>query len=126
MPLILKNRRGFLSLALKTGTSLVPVICFGENNLYTVQEIFKDSWLSNLVKKYLHSPILIFYGNFLFPRKAPVWVVVGKPVLVDQSIEKPTETDIDSLQNRYIEALKQLYDENKGKYQHSDVELILT
>ncbi|CAF5165289.1 unnamed protein product, partial [Rotaria magnacalcarata] len=40
MILYLKSRKGFIQLALKYGASIVPVISFGENELYERRNFF--------------------------------------------------------------------------------------
>lgn len=77
----LKKRKGFVKVALKTGTSLVPVITFGETDLYE-QVIFKEnSFLDKLqafLKKVLGIAPVIFYGQFgVVPFRKPL-NVVGK------------------------------------------------
>ena len=41
---------------------------------------------------------------------------VGKPIEVEKK-ENPTDADIRHLQERYVDALKQLFEENKEKYE---------
>eukprot|EP00435_Cladocopium_sp_Y103_P073224 s16_g42.t2 len=44
MRLVLQNRKGFARLALRTGAALVPVLGFGENDLYSTVQFEKHTW----------------------------------------------------------------------------------
>ncbi|UJR13194.1 hypothetical protein I4U23_000216 [Adineta vaga] len=104
--LYLKKRKGFVKLALEYGASLVPVISFGENELY---------------RRYKNIP----WGRLLFghiPLRRPVTTVVGKPIHVDKNLN-PTSEDIDQLHQKYIQSLEQLYEFNKHKYGFGHVKL---
>lgn len=47
---------------------------------------------------------------------------VGKPIDVKQNKE-PTDEEISSLHNIYVENLRQLYDEHKDQYGNGNVQL---
>jgi len=49
-------------------------------------------------------------------------LLVGKAIHVNQNID-PTSEDIDKLHNEYLQAIQQLYEDNKTKYGLSHVEL---
>ena len=46
------------------------------------------------------------------------YFVVGKPVDVQKN-ENPTKEDVQDLQDRYVTALKELFEEYRGKYEPS-------
>ncbi|CAF1241417.1 unnamed protein product [Rotaria sp. Silwood1] len=111
--IIIGGRR---ELALKYGASIVPVISFGENELYERRTFFR------LI------PNGIPWGQLLMghiPLRRRVITVVGKPIHVVQ-IDYPTSTDIDQLHNDYIQAVEQLFIDNKNKYgfEHVQLEII--
>ncbi|CAF1293577.1 unnamed protein product [Rotaria sp. Silwood1] len=113
MILYLKTRKGFVRLALKHGASLVPVISFGENELYQRHAFF------NLI------PNGIAWGRFLVghvPLRRPVVTVVGKPIHVQQKVN-PTSEDIDQLHHQYIQSVEELFEVNKHKYRLEHVKL---
>jgi len=133
--LILKPRKGFIKLALKTGSSLVPVFAFGENNLFNQVSNPPGSMLRKIQEK-IQSMIafapVFFYGRGVFqytfgmiPHRRPVHVVVGKPTEVAK-IENPTYEEIEALQKIYIEELRKLFEENKEKYEKDpNIKLII-
>ncbi|XP_076343975.1 2-acylglycerol O-acyltransferase 2-like isoform X1 [Tachypleus tridentatus] len=123
--LVLKRRKGFVRLALRHGVPLVPVFCFGENDLFDQVNNPDGSWLRKMQDKLTHrlgfSPPL-FYGRGVFqynvgylPYRRPVTTVVGKPIEVEQN-ENPTDEEVNSLHSRYMEDLQNLFNEYKDKY----------
>ncbi|CAF1005135.1 unnamed protein product [Adineta steineri] len=111
MILYLKKRKGFVELVLKHGASLVPVISFGENELYQRSTCFNLPW-----------------GRFIFrhiPLRRSIITVVGKPIHVKQNIN-PISQDIDQIHNEYIRAVEQLFEFNKNKYDlgHVNLEIV--
>lgn len=65
MCLTLKKRKGFVRLALRNGASLVPVISFGENDLY--HTMHEEGSLYNRIQekivKLIGMPLPMFYGK---------------------------------------------------------------
>lgn len=120
-----KNRKGFVRMALKYGASLVPLFSFGENNIYTQVDNPEGSRLRRaqnfLTRVFGFSPP-IFHGRGIFnytfgllPYRRPIYTVVGKPIDVDKVVE-PTKEEVDRLHQRYIQELTQLFDEHKVEY----------
>ena len=122
--LTLGKRKGFVKIALETGSPLVPTYGFGETNVYHNLADGRprlQKWLKWAQKKIGFAIPLIHgrgYFNYHFgilPHRHPINVVVGLPIDV-QKIEKPTQADIDKLHAKYVEALIALYKENKDVY----------
>ena len=113
---IIKRRRGIFKLALETGTSIVPIISFGEDKLFTMIEISPhiQAWLEPydlcICIPTLYS-IRKWLGILHNPLKDPITSVVGKPIPVEK-VGIPSEAEISELRERYILALKDLFKEN--------------
>ncbi|KAG5195358.1 hypothetical protein JEQ12_012647 [Ovis aries] len=121
--LTLRNRKGFVRLALRHGASLVPVYSFGENDIFRVKAFAPDSWqhlLQVTSKKLLSFCPCIFWGRGLFSAKSwgllplarPITTVVGRPIPVPQC-PQPTEEQVDHYHTLYMKALEQLFEEHK-------------
>jgi 2-acylglycerol O-acyltransferase 2 len=116
MDLVIQKRKGFAKIALETGSDLLPVLGFGENEIYSKL----DNILVRIINKFtmifkFAAPIFVGRGITLVPRKHPLVTVVGRPISVKR-IENPTEKDIDELHAKYLSELKNLYEANKDKY----------
>ncbi|XP_022174295.1 2-acylglycerol O-acyltransferase 2-like [Myzus persicae] len=132
--LILKNRKGFIRVALQTGASLVPVFSFGETNVYGLGEAEPNSFwdkVLKLIKWKSGNKVPVGRGFFQYsfgivPRRHPIVTVVGKPIDVPK-IVKPEKEDIEKYHRIFIDELTKLFEENKTKYsKHPDeMELIL-
>ncbi len=123
--LILKRRKGFIRMALKTGASLVPVISFGENDLFCQMENPTGSKLRAFQDRMKHWTSVGFpcwwgrglseksFGWLAFRR--PVYTVVGRPIEVAMCAE-PGEAEVDELHAAYLKELERLFDEFKGRF----------
>jgi 2-acylglycerol O-acyltransferase 2 len=105
------GRKGFINLALTTGSSLVPVYVFGEKHLYH-RKLLSEK-LRLFLLKVLKFPVLLFYGRFftLLPlpaRKEGLLVVVGTPIPVEK-VAEPTTAQVDALHARYTQELRELF-----------------
>lgn len=119
MILNIAKKRGIFKMALETGTPLVPILVYGENEIYKVSPSWLLKILNNFVLKYnLFLPIPTFKSCYkwlrLFnePLKAPVKTYAGSPIEV-QKIINPTDEDILKLREIYFIQLRKLYKETK-------------
>nr|UEK51601.1 PAGAT-like protein [Parasacculina yatsui] len=123
--IILASRKGFVKVALTTGTSLVPSFSFGETETYAQVSNPEGSVLLRLQRWFRNrfglAPVLLMgrgifqYSFGVLPHRKPVTVVVGAPIYVDKT-DSPSQQDIDDLHARYMEALQKLYDSHKHNY----------
>eukprot|EP01090_Pellita_catalonica_P014773 TRINITY_DN3843_c0_g1_i1.p1 TRINITY_DN3843_c0_g1~~TRINITY_DN3843_c0_g1_i1.p1 ORF type:complete len:336 (-),score=23.65 TRINITY_DN3843_c0_g1_i1:705-1712(-) len=123
--LTLKNRKGFVRVALTAGANLVPVFSFGENDLWDQVDNPPGSKLRKWQDKFQEKvgfavPLIqgrgIFNYDFgILPHRRKVTSVVGSPLKLPK-IEKPTNDDINEWHAKYVEALTELYDTYREKY----------
>jgi len=115
--IILKRRKGFVKIALKNGISLVPVLNFGEVDIFDQIQHKVVTENNTILKKYLGFRLPTFYGRlFLWiPYAKPINIVTGVPIDCPK-IENPTDEDIQKYLDLYIAELQRIWDENKDKY----------
>ncbi|KAI9006090.1 diacylglycerol acyltransferase [Gaertneriomyces semiglobifer] len=118
--IILNKRKGFIKLAIQTGSSLVPTYTFGENDMF--YQVTKESFpflyeIQQELRKYLTFALPIYWGRYglLFPRRVRLTTVVGRPIHVPQNPE-PSREEVDKVHAEYTQALVELYTEWKGDY----------
>ncbi|XP_004872736.1 diacylglycerol O-acyltransferase 2-like protein 6 [Heterocephalus glaber] len=127
--ILLKERKGFVKLALETGAYLVPSYSFGENEIYN-QEVFPEgTWIrffqknfQKTLKKILGLNFCTFHGRGLtqgswgfLPFNRPITTVVGEPLPVPK-IERPNKETVDNYHSLYINALRKLFDQHKDEH----------
>lgn len=142
--LVLKKRKGFIKLALQSGTALVPVISFGETDIFDQVQAAEGSKLrkfQEFVRKLTSLAPVIPIGRGFFrdsigiiPRRKPltclgknsthpilgvyvnfVFFLVGKPVYVAK-VEDPTEDEINAVHEKFVNQLVDLFEQNKHRY----------
>lgn len=139
MRLILKRRKGFIKLAIRTGADLVPVLAFGENDLY--EQVRSDQHplihkVQMLVKHTMGFTIPLFHARGIFnydvglmPYRCPLNIVVGRPIRVvrEQDRDKVNDDYINELHSRYIQELVRLWEQWKDVFvqgRSSEIEII--
>ncbi|KAL0588961.1 Diacylglycerol O-acyltransferase 2-like protein 6 [Plecturocebus cupreus] len=127
--LFLKQRKGFVKLALKTGAYLVPSYSFGENEVFNQETFPEGTWLrlfqktlQDTVKKILGLNFCTFHGRGftrgswgLLPFNRPITTVVGEPLPIPK-IERPNQKTVDKYHALYISALRKLFNQHKVEY----------
>ncbi|KAF2752799.1 DAGAT-domain-containing protein [Pseudovirgaria hyperparasitica] len=136
MKLVLARRKGFVKIAIRTGADLVPVIGFGENDLYDQFDANIHPWvhkLQLLVKKIAGFTIPLFHARGVFnydvgmmPYRRPLNIVVGRPVKV-MAQEKPDPEYVDQVHDQYVTELKNMWEDWKdtfAKGRTGDLEIV--
>ncbi|KAI0242578.1 diacylglycerol O-acyltransferase 1, partial [Massospora cicadina] len=139
--LVLERRMGFIAMAIKNGASLVPVYAFGENEVYDIFVPEPGSAIHRAqrrMKKLFGFTLPLFSGRSVFtynyghlPKRHPVSIVgklslisvdhrVGSPIHVEKD-PNPSREKVSNLHERYLCALKDLYDRNKHRYTVGDI-----
>ncbi|KAF2222037.1 diacylglycerol acyltransferase-domain-containing protein [Elsinoe ampelina] len=123
--LVLKRRKGFVKLAIRTGADLVPVLSFGENELYEQVNSDEHPWVQKgqmLIKKALGFTIPLFHARGVFnydvgllPYRRPINIVVGRPIQVQQ-FARPDPAYVDEIHERYINELIGIWEEWKDVF----------
>jgi len=123
--LTLANRKGFVKVALANGADLVPVISFGETDVWGQVSNPPGSklreWQTKLQRIFGFSmPLIQGRGIFnydwgLLPHRRPITTIVGAPIKLPH-ITEPTEEDISKYHQTYITELKKLFDQHRETY----------
>lgn len=107
----LKERKGFVKLAIESGSPLVPIYAFGEADLFT-HHSFLLSARKWMVQKFKVAIPLISGSFGVVPYQVPVSLVVGDPIPVTQN-PHPSQEQVDQVHADYMAALRRLFDSHK-------------
>ena len=118
-----KGRRGIFKMAIENGVPIVPVLVYGENeltgNVYRVKIPILNIKLTIPSKRFFKNIASVMNGSL----KDKIYTHVGDPIEVGEA-RTPTEEEIVSLRERYIEALHELYKNTKPEGYAEHLEII--
>ncbi|CAK7566261.1 MAG: diacylglycerol O-acyltransferase 1 [Sporothrix epigloea] len=133
MRLVLHGRAGFIKVAMSTGADLVPVLGFGEVDLYTqlqgdehpllrrFQMHVLKVWKFTL--PFMRGRGIFNYDYGLMPYRHPLHIVVGRPIQVTKASSATLDpAEVDRLHGLYCDELRWLWDTYKDKYAPDRVE----
>lgn len=123
--LVLRRRKGFVKLAIRAGADIVPILAFGENELYNQVQPDQHPMIHKgqlIMKKLLGFTIPLFHARGVFnydvgmmPYRRPLNIVVGRPIKVIKKAE-PDEGYLNEVHLLYIEELERIWEEWKDVF----------
>ena len=125
--IFLKNRKGFIRLALQKGVHVVPVYVFGTSDHYTTS----SAWFGvrHWVMKNLRVCIPLARGLWgsACPLPVKTTVVMGEPLefSTPASGGQPTQEEIDKAHSLFVKAVVTLFNEHKEKFGCANRQLIV-
>ncbi|XP_058678920.1 2-acylglycerol O-acyltransferase 3 [Ammospiza caudacuta] len=114
----LRQRRGFVRLALRHGAPLVPVYVFGEQDAFQQPPLAERSLLRRLqrgLKRILGFAPCLFWGRGglpVLPFRVPLTVVVGTPLEVPR-VPRPSPELVAHYHELYVQRLQELFERHK-------------
>ena len=121
MEIVIKIRKGFIRVAVQTGADIVPVVAFGENEIFDRVDVRSKSVLRSAARLWewlVGHQVAFSIGRFniFCPYRKPLNVVVGHPIPVTQQRWDPDEKYIDQLHQQYMRELEKLWDNWKDTF----------
>ncbi|GAB5356095.1 hypothetical protein AAMO2058_000261500 [Amorphochlora amoebiformis] len=127
MELTILTRKGFVRVALASGACLVPIISFGENELFGGIPNKRGSIVrkvQNWLQKKLGVAPVVFIGRGVFnyafgvlPHRRAITSVVGSPIQCPYTPDvKKGDAIVDEYHKKYVDALRKLFEDQKEKY----------
>ncbi|XP_037824412.1 2-acylglycerol O-acyltransferase 2-A-like [Lucilia sericata] len=123
--LTLKNRKGFVKIAIRTGSPIVPTFSFGEVDIFDQVANPPESLLrkvQTLVKRITGVSPLIVLGRGFFqysfgflPQRKHIVQVVGAPIEVEK-MPNPSPEYVDEIHQKVIDSLNEMFEKYKHKY----------
>ena len=130
--MVIRDRYGFIKLALVHGIDIVPVCQFGEKWIYRLYR-FPD-WFGSVLYKFTKTPAILFFGKIGFipysQRKdgtaIRMGMVIGEPIRVKRMANEEIEFErhIKPIHEEYMKRMKYLFDTYKNDYHYSDDETL--
>ncbi|KAK3642769.1 diacylglycerol O-acyltransferase 1 [Elasticomyces elasticus] len=123
--LVLRRRKGFVKLAIRAGADLVPVLSFGENDLYEQFDGGRHPYVHQMqmfVKRVAGFTVPLFHARGVFnydvglmPYRRPINIVVGRAIRVQQ-FKNPEVGYVDEIHGAYMRELERIWEEWKGTF----------
>lgn len=127
--LFLRNRKGFIKIALETQSPIVPAFCFNLIGSYNFWLPKKNALFMRISRKIGFAP-LIFWGRWNIimgiPRPRKLSVVIGNPIEVPSEKIEITPELIDEYHARFIDELEKLFERHKHEvgYENKNLNIL--
>ncbi|KAI9004391.1 diacylglycerol acyltransferase-domain-containing protein [Hyaloraphidium curvatum] len=120
----LKKRKGFIKYSLQHGYTIVPGYAFSESDTYWTppKPLLTKFRLDLLRRTKIIVPLVFGFFSPFVPLPVALDTVWGAPLKLP-TIEQPTVEDIDLWHGRYVEAVRGVFERNKGRFGFGDREL---
>lgn len=113
----LKNRKGFLKLAMRKDVPVVPVYVFGTSDYYETSNALLGPRMWLVKNMGICIPFAVgLWGSMLCPRPVRTTIVFGEPLSFTVKDRKnPSTEELDQAHHRFRTTLVDLFDQHKGR-----------
>ncbi len=125
----LKNRYGFIKLAMQHGSAIIPTFAFNQRKVWDFW-VPPFKWLHKLGRKAGFIP-LVFFGVGGLPitqaRSMPIDIVLAKPIRI-QKVPEGTEITTEMIQpylDEFVAVTERMFEKNKAKFGMADAKLVI-
>ena len=107
--ILLRNRKGFIRVALESGMPVVPVYVFGCSTAMSI------GWLSKMLEplsRLIRASLVVFMGRWglPIPRRSRFLYAVGKPLFEAPRVPgHPSQIEVNAMHARFVEAIRTLF-----------------
>jgi len=116
-----KQRKGIVKIALRSGVPIVPVYAFGHTAAYSV--LVDPFGILEALSNRLQASLTPFFGRWGWflgpPRRVPVTLCLGEPIVCPKMAD-PTKDDVNQYHAQMVAGFQQVFDQHKGAYGWSD------
>ena len=123
-----RQRKGFVKIALETGVPIVPCYCFGNTQIFDTPHAATsgatDTALARL-SRYLRTSLVVFWGRFglPIPFRVPLLTVIGRPIPCPK-VDAPSPELVNEYHDLYLRETKRIYDKYRNCYGWDDRPLV--
>jgi hypothetical protein len=127
---LLRDRKGFIKLAINNCTTLVPIFVFGASSIF--DRIALPKWIEDF-SRYIRASLMVFYGRFRLPipYKVPLLYALGRHIdlsvhtqnIIASGIRNAVVSavaansdEIDFIHNIFINELHRTFEMHKREY----------
>ena len=111
---MLQDRKGFVRLALRHGSTLVPVFVYGASSIFS--RIVLPKWIEDLSRS-VKASLMLFYGKYglPIPYSVPLTYALGDHIncFANKGLD-PSPEEVDWVHNVFVRALETTFERNKA------------
>lgn len=128
---LLKERKGMIKLAIRTGADLVPCYLFGNTKLLSCwagEGLPGGRKVLERISRKVGFALILIFGRFgcPVPYRVPIMAVMGKSIPTKHmKCDEPTLEQMDEIQEVLLRDMQTLFDKYKGLYGWDDKQLII-
>ena len=122
----LRNRKGFIKLALQTGSSIIPVFCFHLDGCYKLYWQPRGLLMEKYSRWVGYFPLL-YWGRWNIPLGIPrpnkLTVVIGRPIHIPKEGSCVSKESVDKYHGIFLKELEALFERHKNIEGYGDAHL---
>ena len=122
-----RQRKGFVRIALETGAQIVPCYCFGNSQVFYTPATDGNNAHSLLARcsRALRTSLVVFWGRWGLPvpLRVPLLTVIGTPIPCPK-VDEPSPELVNEYHDLYLRETRRIYEKYRNTYGWKDKPLV--